>query len=109
MEKQYNYLSPAKPDVFTSRDIPTQESIDTSVFSRDSIKNKNEYRQRIYNFIKEKDGATCDETEVALDIRHQTASCFIRFLTQDNHLRDSGDRRLTRAGRKAIVWIIVED
>ncbi len=105
MEKQHSFL---KPMIETNRDIPTQEAIDTSVFSRDTMKNKNQYRQRIYDFIKEQGGATCDETEQALDIRHQTASCFIRFLTQDELLRDSGDRRLTRAGRKAIVWVAVE-
>jgi len=49
-------------------------------------------------------GKTCDEIEVELSMRHQTASCFIRVLTRDKCLRDSGKRRMTRAGRQAIVW-----
>lgn len=87
--------------------IPTNEYCDTSVHSRDALaRNKNNYRRRIFDYIEEKHGATCDEVESALDLRHQTASCFIRFLTQDEFLRESGDRRITRAGRKAIVWVV---
>ena len=88
-----------------NNNIPTQENIDTCVFSRDKLaKNKHEYRHKIYSEILFSGGATCDEIEVALELRHQTVSCFIRFLTQDGLLYDTGDRRMTRSGRKAIVW-----
>lgn len=89
----------------TERPIPTQEQIPTSVQSRDKLKsNSHRYRMQIFDLIAMRGGLTCDEVEVELNLRHQTASCFIRFLTQDGYLRDSGDRRITRAGRKAIVW-----
>ena len=89
----------------TERRVPTQEQIITSRESRDQIKKKsNEYRKRIYDLIQAAGGLTCDEVETTLDLRHQTASCFIRFLTQDGYLRDSGLKRHTRAGRSAIVW-----
>jgi predicted transcriptional regulator len=85
--------------------IPTQEHIDTCVESRDKLKpKKHEYRKKIYTFIEVTGGATCDEVEVGLNLRHQTASCFIRFLTQDDYLYATSERRTTRAGRKAIVW-----
>lgn len=86
--------------------IPTN-SQSTSIESRNILERsgkKNSYRSEIYEFIKHKGGATCDEVEVALELRHQTASCFIRFLTQDGLLCDSGLKRLTRSGRMAIVW-----
>jgi hypothetical protein len=49
-------------------------------------------------------GATCDEVEIELGLRHQTASARIRELVQAKFLRDSGVRRLTRSGRGAAVW-----
>lgn len=106
MQTQLNFLD-TKTD--TDKSIPTHESIDTSVHSRDILnKHKNHYRKHIYDYIKGKGGATCDEIEVNLKMRHETASGIIRFLTLDRLLRDSGDRRKTRTGRKAIIWIINE-
>lgn len=90
--------------------IPTQENIDTCVESRNKLtKNKHEYKRKIYEFIKMMDGATCDEVEIGLELRHQTASCFIRFLTQDGFLKATSLRRITRAGRKAIVWRVLTE
>jgi hypothetical protein len=88
--------------------IPTQVKIDTCMESAKSLEPKNgKYRKLILDFIKKSLGNTCDEIEVALQMRHQTASCFIRFLVKDGFLRDSGERRLTRANRKAIVWVAI--
>jgi hypothetical protein len=50
------------------------------------------------------DGATCDEVEIALRLRHQTASARIRDLVLDGLLFDSGVRRETRSGAKARVY-----
>jgi len=87
--------------------IPTQEHIDTSHDSRDALKKKrSKYRLSIYEYIEATKGATCDEIEVALCIRHQTASCFIRFMTQEGLLEATAERRITRSGRNAIVWKI---
>lgn len=49
-------------------------------------------------------GATCDEIERDTGLSHQTASARVRELAQAGTIRDSGQRRLTRSGRKAIVW-----
>lgn len=90
----------------TESNIPTNENTDTSVHSRDKLSSKkSEYRKKIFETIKSSIGMTCDEIEQSLGLRHQTASCFIRFLTKDGFLKDSGDRRITRSGRKAIVWV----
>lgn len=50
-------------------------------------------------------GATCENVEEALGLRHQSAGPRIRELVQVGLVRDSGLRRLTRSGRSAIVWI----
>ncbi|MDD5387573.1 MAG: hypothetical protein PHQ22_10310 [Sulfuricurvum sp.] len=59
---------------------------------------------QIFDYIQMNGGKTCDEIEVELNMRHQTASCFISNLKDEGFLRDSGKRRMTRAGRHAIVW-----
>lgn len=50
-------------------------------------------------------GATCDEIEVVLELRHQTASARCTELTLSKHIVDSGRRRLTRSRRRARVYI----
>jgi Asp-tRNA(Asn)/Glu-tRNA(Gln) amidotransferase A subunit family amidase len=49
-------------------------------------------------------GATCDELEQALHLSHQTASARVREMSLKGTVKDSGQRRLTRSGRRAIVW-----
>ena len=49
-------------------------------------------------------GATCDEIEKKLDLSHQTVSARIRELCLKKKIIDSGVRRTTRSGRRAIVW-----
>lgn len=64
-------------------------------------------RGKIRQWISQQaDGATCDEVEQQLRMRHQTASARIRELYRAGDLRDSGKRRPTRSGRPAIVWVL---
>lgn len=97
-------------DTDTDENIPTGTQA-TSVDSKVELaKKKNEYRRKIHQIILHRGGMTCDEVEVSLGLRHQTASCFIRFLTQDGWLyprrapNGEIEKRTTRAGRGAIVW-----
>ena len=53
-------------------------------------------------------GATCDELEQAFGMSHQTVSARCRELNMTGKTRDSGQRRPTRSGRKAIVWVAKE-
>jgi len=53
-------------------------------------------------------GATCDEIEVALGLRHQTASARIRELYLGDRVHDTGRRRLTRSGRPARVYVVLK-
>lgn len=47
---------------------------------------------------------TCDEVEIVTGLKHQTASARIRELALKGLIKDSGKRRLTRSGRKAVVY-----
>ncbi len=53
-------------------------------------------------------GATCDEVEVALRMTHQTASARVNELKGRHAIVDSGNRRPTRSGRGAAVWVKAE-
>jgi DNA-binding MarR family transcriptional regulator len=65
-------------------------------------------RLRILKFVAEQDGATCDEIEAATGMKHQSASALITRLSRQGRLRDTGERRLTRSGRAATVWGVVQ-
>ena len=51
-------------------------------------------------------GLTDDEIEVQTKLAHQTASARRRALVLKGKVADSGQRRATRSGRQAVVWII---
>ncbi len=51
-----------------------------------------------------REGYTCDEIEVVMGLRHQTASARIRELVLASVLVDSGRRRPTRSGCNARVY-----
>lgn len=47
---------------------------------------------------------TCDEIEQVTRLKHQTVSARVRGLVLRDRIVDSGERRETRSGRRAIVW-----
>lgn len=51
-------------------------------------------------------GATDDELEVRLGLKHQTVSARRRELVLKGLARNSGSKRPTRSGRPAAVWIL---
>ncbi len=53
-------------------------------------------------------GATDDEIERALKMRHQTASARRRELVLQGRIQDSDRRRKTSSGRPAAVWVARE-
>ena len=53
-----------------------------------------------------KSGATSDEVEERLGFKHQTVSAQIRHMAEAGLVCDSGEKRPTRSGRGAIVWVV---
>jgi len=79
---------------------------DTSQQALESIQTQKEsLTSLVYNLIKAQP-STCSEIESYLNLRHQTASARISELNKANKIIDSGERRTTESGRKAIVWRI---
>lgn len=91
---------------------PSIASSDTSVAAAQSVKqftpktrNKVELAIRMNSSY----GMTDDEIEDYLGMRHQSASARRRELVLMGRVVDSGRRRTTRSGRKAAVWVVVEE
>jgi hypothetical protein len=53
-------------------------------------------------------GSTCDEVEVVTELKHQTVAAQIRHMVEAGLLEASAERRPTRSGRKAIVWVLAD-
>ena len=68
-------------------------------------------RMKVYRYIESQGegGATDNEIENALDMRHQTASARRRDLVLAGSIKDSGMTRRTDSNRKASVWVIVPE
>jgi len=86
---------------------------DTSEAAAESMKPSVPYlRRRVLDEISWWDGgewrphlgATCDDVEYYTGLSHQTASARIVELRKLNLIKDSGNRRKTRSGRRAVVW-----
>jgi len=61
-------------------------------------------RGKVLAMLKRLQGATCDEAQSLLGMTHQSCSPCFTWLSKDGQIYDSGQRRVTRSGRKAIVW-----
>jgi hypothetical protein len=80
---------------------------DTSTAAADSLDDSllTRMRAQVFTIIDLRPrGATCDEIEVALNLRHQTASARVRELALGGLIFDTGERRETRSGRPARVY-----
>lgn len=60
-------------------------------------------KKRVYLYIHERgsDGATCEEIEQALGLRHQTCSARVSDLKRDGLIRETGKKRMTSTGSPA--------
>lgn len=87
--------------------LPPHVNQDTSRDAARSIKDDaNTIRANVRMLIAQSTGLTCDEVEMKTGLSHQTASARIRELALLGDIKDSAQRRPTRSGRKAIVWVI---
>lgn len=87
---------------------------DTSVAAAKSHTEENTktLRARVYVYVAARSidgaGVTSDEAEAALRLSHQTCSARFNELRNAGLIVDSGNRRATRSGRKAAVYIVPE-
>lgn len=87
--------------------VPFVWNSDTSRNAAKSIREgaaKLRERVRVAIARREHYGATCDELESLLEMRHQTCSARVHELAKVGAIVDSGERRKTRSGRKAAVY-----
>ena len=88
---------------------PTNYHVQTSVESRDAMDGShksNRWKQIIFENVclSGTHGMTCDEIEVKLGVRHQTASCFISVLKASGAIVATGATRPARSGRNVTVY-----
>lgn len=96
-----------KKQIATPQSAP-HNGIDTSMLAAESLHDLGgRLRFEVYSFITQCGwtGATCDEIEQALNMKHQTASARVNELMNGGHIQNSGRKRSTSSGRAAIVWV----
>ena len=87
------------------------DATDTSREAGEKAKlNSGKQRELIHFWVKwagksEAKGMTADELSMLLELPAQSVSARINGLHKDGHIMDSGERRKTRYGRNAIVWV----
>ena len=99
-----------KPWPHNPTQLPYVKGSETSKAAADSmITAATGIKHRIYNHLLAlgEHGATDDEVEVALDLTHQTASSRRRNLELVGAVRKTTDKRRTRSGREAFVYVAV--
>ena len=86
---------------------PSEQGSDTSEAAA-RYTHANTDAARVYRYIKSRGalGSTDEEVESALDMRHQTASARRRGLVLQRLITDSGRKRATSTGCKAVVWVL---
>lgn len=83
--------------------------MNTSVAALISISDiRGELKRRVFRALTAfgKTGATCDELELTLDMRHQSLSARVRELWQEGWIRRTDRTRHTRSGRLAAVYVV---
>ncbi len=106
---QFNRARPDPRDITKNR----HRGADTSnvAFASTPAKARAKHRRIILDLVWAAGayGKTCYEIEVALRLRHQTASARVSELLKDGWIEDSGQRRPTDTGRPARVLIVTKD
>ena len=82
-----------------TEDQSTRRDTSDAAYARAAL---SEQREALLRAIK-RTPRTCDEI-MSLGWAHQSASAGINWLMRQGHIVDSGERRKTSMGRKAIVW-----
>lgn len=106
---QLKLFNPVRPDPYGGK-APSVR-VDTSRDAANSMQAAlSSLQAHVFHWIQAQGehGSTCDEAEEALRMKHQTCSARIRELALKERILDSGERRPTRSGRNAVVYVIPE-
>ena len=90
------------------RSVPYTRGSETSRLAAESVRGKlGRIQRQIYEYVgfTGDQGSTCDEAELALGLSHQTCSARFRELTRRGWLSKTLEKRKTRSGRGARVYI----
>ena len=95
---------------YTQMGIPFVDGSDTSRAAATSIGSGERAKIRVMQAMRDcgKNGATCEEIELLLGMRHQTTSARIRELTKIGLVVDTGLRRTNTSGCTARVYCAVD-
>jgi len=86
--------------------VVSQRHSDTSTAAAEAIKpDTSTLRTLVFNFIRNAGGATDEEIQIALDMNPSTERPRRVELVNAGRVADSGERRKTKSGRKAVVWV----
>lgn len=93
--------------------VPAVGGSETSLEAAASwmVEDTNALRARVYAALLARGafGATDEELQIALGMNPSTERPRRIELVERGRVRDSGARRLTRSGRRAVVWIVCDD
>lgn len=96
-----------KPAIDRLETFVGKNSPDTSIDAAGEARPKSgKQRQAVYEAIKAAGGLTSDELSRRLELPAQSVTARVNSLANDGLIYDSGQRRLTRYNRKAIVWAV---
>lgn len=91
----------------TMRDAPHNGTETSKDAAADIKRHLPTLEQRVLVYVAGVDNATNDEIEVALSMNGSTVRPRIVELRERGLVEDSGVRRKTRTGRKAVAWRLV--
>lgn len=88
---------------------PRVRGSDTSAVAGDSMQEHlSRLQAQVFEAVRsaKEQGLICDEVEELLVLKHQTASARLRELVLKGLIVDSGQRRLTRSRRPAVIYVV---
>lgn len=100
-----------QPQLFDDSGKARRDHPETSHAAADRIRDKaGTLRAKVYRTLfRSDDGLTDEQIALLLNMNPSTARPRRIELVERGLVEDSGETRLTRSGRKAIVWIITKE
>lgn len=108
--KQLPDNTPAKPrPAVDSNKVFMGRQATSRAAAQNALPSSGTKRRQVYDLIMSNmsNGLTADEIQITTGISPNTINPTIKGLADDGWIYDSGERRATRTGNMAIVWVAV--